>query len=105
MQKPKKSLTDSILLSKGLPQIQKKLMPWRKIVYILLSIEIFSSIIFFCLEIFFTITEDADNNFFFWLILSVVFNVLILLYEWSVLIYVEQVKLRCGLRLYFFFRS
>lgn len=100
MKKTNKSLTDSILLSKGVPQIHKKLMPWRRNVYILLTIEIVTSIIYFSLEIFFTIKEDADNDFFIWLILSVVFNVLLELYEWSVLNYVEQAKLRCVLRLY-----
>lgn len=94
-----KTLTDSILLSKGVPQIHKRLMPWRRNIYILLILEISASIIYFSLEIFFTITEDADNDFFIWVILSIVFNVLIELYEWSILYNVEQMKLRCSLRL------
>ena len=95
----KKSLTDSILLSKGVPQLNKKLMPWRRNIYILLTIEIITSIVYFSLEIFFTIIEDAQNDFFIWLILAVVFDVLIELYEWSILYNVEQLKLRCSLRL------
>lgn len=99
MKKPKKSLTDSILLSKRVPQINKTLLPWRRNIYILLIIELSMSIVYFSLEIFFTITEDADNTFFIWVILSVVFNVLLELYEWSILNYVEQQKLQCSLRM------
>jgi len=97
--KKNKALTDSILLSKGVPQIHKKLIPWRRNVYVLLTVEIAVSIIYFSLEIYFTITEDADNDFFIWVILSIVFNVLLELYEWSILHNVEQMKLRCSLKL------
>lgn len=95
----KKSLTDSILLSKGVPQIHKRLVPWRRNAYILLTMEIAVSIIYFSLEIYFTISEDADNDFFIWVILSIVFDVLLELYEWGILQNVEQMKLRCSLRL------
>jgi len=95
--KKKKFLTDSILLSKGMPRIERKLVPWRRNIYILLTLEIFVSIAYFSLEIYFTITEDSQNDFFIWIILSVIFDVLLELYEWSILYHVEQMKLRCSL--------
>lgn len=67
----KKPLTDSILLSKGYPKIHNKLMPWRRNTYILLTIEILFSLIYFTLEIIFTIQEGAQNDFFIWILLSV----------------------------------
>lgn len=100
-EKKNKLLTDSILLSKGLPQIERRLMPWRRNAYILLTLEIIVSILYFSLEIYFTITEDADNDYFIWVILSIVFDVLLGLYEWGILSNVEQMKLRCSLKLYF----